>query len=307
MFCHGKRVLYLLVLAGIVLLMTQPSSRVMALVITDILPSPDQAEVSPSVEIKVFMSAPVRPESVHVFSAYLVGGQRRVPGRIYYLPDEKCIGFTPLQPLRPGAGYTFVLTREVVSVQGDSLTGASRWSFNTAGPETGQRKQLSPEGIRLLSSRPADGEVCAGFPGRIVLRFNKPLLADSLSLFTVRLTDGSDFILGAIDQGKASGEFTFVPNHPLSGGGEYTLIIGPGLFTDDGEYLDRELRVRFSLAESTQPAPAVPATPVSDGPDVKPAVEPVGETVAAPVNTEPHGFGLFRRGHGFADRLRLPG
>ena len=95
------------------------------------------------------MSEPLRPESVHIFSVYLLEGKRRIPGSIIYHPKERSIGFSPLQPLQPGTKYIFALTDELSSPGGKPLTGATAWSFRTEDSGAGSDSGTGADGVHL--------------------------------------------------------------------------------------------------------------------------------------------------------------
>ncbi|MDP7421861.1 MAG: Ig-like domain-containing protein [bacterium] len=261
-----------------------------SITLTEMIPRPGQNNVALTVALKAYFSEALRPESVHIFSSFLRAKDRRIPGMLSYKAAEKCINFIPHHPLQPGTEYTFTLTNELTSRNGNPIKGVTSWQFRTAAEKSPKALEPEPNNKQfgLLSSSPADGAVMSAPPKRIVLKFNRKLLPDSLTLFTVRLSDGHDNIMGDIQPGAEGQEVVFVPDQPLVPDVNYTMAVGPGVFTRDGDYLDVETRIQFSISKETAAVPV---------PEKKPAAIEKTMTVpqAPPESRLPVRSGIERR------------
>ncbi len=245
------------------------------LTLTDRSPRPGQRNIPPATNVKAVFSRSLRPESVHLFSVHLSDGKRKIPGKVVYHPEECSIEYVPLRALPAHKEFTFTLENEVSSSDGESLPGRQEWKFSTGGvqppvvrPQV-EAKQVEvkppdPPGptptvplkrpvsrrMHLVSSLPPDGSLTAVAPEKIVFSFDRDLLFDSLTLFTVRLSDGIGNIVGAIKQGGSLREAVFIPETSLSSGMDYELVIAPGVFAADGSCLEEEVRVSFTVGKA---------------------------------------------------------
>jgi hypothetical protein len=87
-------------------------------------------EVPTGVDVRIWFSEPVDPESVHRGSITLISGDDLAEGR-FEVSAEGLVVFTPLRPLIPGVAYRLAVTTWVTDLYGNPLEYGVETGFRT--------------------------------------------------------------------------------------------------------------------------------------------------------------------------------
>ena len=178
-------------------------------------------------------------------------------GTVNYDAANRTATFTPSGALAVNTNFTATLTTDVADFTEAHLAVAYVWSFRT-----GATADVSPPGV--LGSIPADGSSGSDLNHMVVVSFDEPIDAGSVSTATFTLAaPGPTFVTGNV--GTAGSSIVFQPDADLSPGVVYTATVSATVSDLAGNALGTDHVFTFTTgATSDLAAPTVLATTPAD-------------------------------------------
>ncbi|HET6164097.1 MAG TPA: Ig-like domain-containing protein [Planctomycetota bacterium] len=176
-----------------------------------------------------------------------------VLGTVNYDAADRTATFAPVGALAINTNFTATLTTDVADFTAAHLAVPYVWSFLT-----GAAADVSPPGV--LGSIPADGSSGSDLNHMVVVSFDEPIDAGSVSVSTFTLAaPGPTLVTGTV--GTAGSSIVFQPDADLSPGVVYTATVAAAVSDLAGNALGTDHVFTFTTgATSDLAAPTVLAT-----------------------------------------------
>ncbi|MEN3001980.1 MAG: Ig-like domain-containing protein [Armatimonadota bacterium] len=211
---------------------TQPEPDTTPPRVMRVYPPNGQRDVPPDVQIEVEFSEVVRPRGS--VATVLFEGRTPVSGQLSQQGAR--LTFRPAQPLRQGTTYRIDVS-SFADEAGNSVAPPAEFTFTTLTPPP----QAQPQPFRLLSSSIPDNAQNQPRQPRIELRFNLPIVRDSINI--VLRSERAQFALDV--QLLDPSTLMVSPRMPLPAGTGFTLDFG-ALRGVGGEGAPTPSQIRFT-------------------------------------------------------------
>jgi len=196
----------------------------------------------------------IDPSSFQVATS--IGGVP-VIGAVSYDAANRTATFAPIGALAINTNFTATLTTDVADFTAAHLAVPYVWSF-----QTGATADVSPPGV--LGSIPADGSSGSDVNHLVVVSFDEPIDAGSVSIATFTLAaPGPTLVTGTV--GTAGSSIVFQPDADLSAGVVYTATVAAAVSDLAGNALGTDHVFTFTTgATADLAAPTVLETTPAD-------------------------------------------
>ncbi len=237
--------------------------------ITSVAPASGTKGVPTNAEIRIGFSKGIDPVSLAggnlIVYPLSIGSNYPVPGTLSISSDGRTVTFTPTSSLLAETQYGIYVSG-VVDLEGQSLSGASSFSFTTgASSET--------TGPTVISVTPPNAATGVPVNAAIAVALNEAVSAVSVGSSSLTLTAGTQSVAGSVSLTNPT-TLSFTPSAALSPSTTYTLSAGG--FTDLAGNPASSFSSTFTTSSS--------ATAVSSGPSVQ-SVTPTNGATSVPVGS----------------------
>lgn len=231
--------------------------------VTDRAPAPASGDLHPSTAVSATFARAIDPATLTAAAFTVSDGAGAVPAAIAYDPATRTATLTPDALLDYSTTYTVALDDAIVAADGQPLSPAS-WTFATGAQPTTLPK--------VISRSPAAGTETVVPEATVVVRFDQPLVAASVTSATAQLRDaGGAVVPASVSYASTTHTITITPDAPLARESAYSARLTTGLvahgsgmtLADDAEWSFATTACPCRLMDDLVPERL--AKPVRDG------------------------------------------
>jgi len=259
--------------------------------IKDHFPKDRDTMIDIDTKIKIDFSHAARVHDVNAFNFTVSDGVKNIWGDVFYDEESFVAYFSPRQKLRHNTLYYIRVSKSIKDIYGQELDRYYEWTFVTEPlPD-----KVPPEIVEVY---PGDKETKLDPDVVVRVKFNEQIRVESLNKFTVRLTDGVDYIKCDITYDIEKNIAFIQPFDKLKQRGFYRLILSQGISDIAGNFMKEEVSTTFWTGEPPDKTPPqiLAISPIENAPvyTTKPLVS---ITFNEPMDTRsltPFNFGLLK-------------
>ncbi|MGM0606986.1 MAG: Ig-like domain-containing protein [Candidatus Muiribacteriota bacterium] len=213
---------------------------------------PGDRENNIDVESSIYIEFSARPriETVNEFTVVLSDGVKNIWGDVEYDKKAHKAWFIPREPLRHNTLYYVRVSTDIKDVNGNNLDKFYEWAFVTE-----PLPDKTPP--KIVEIHPEDKEEDLSEDVVIKARFSEEIRTESLNKFTVRISDGKDYIKTDITYDSDKNIAFISPVKDLQKNTQYRVILGPAISDLGGNFMDEELEFSFWVGSPPNITPPV--------------------------------------------------
>jgi hypothetical protein len=187
--------------------------------VTSTTPIANEKDVVLNRSITATFSRVLNSNSINNKTFIVKRGTIQVDGEVTYVKNTAT--FTPTTPLLPNTVYYAYLTTDIKSITGSHLQKNYIWSFTTG-------LAVDVTAPTVLTHTPLSGEISIPLNSVIVIIFNEPIKAATITPETIIVTASSgEVVTGALVSSDA--KVTFTPGSVLIQNTVYTVTVNSGV------------------------------------------------------------------------------